>query len=363
MTRTRKLAALLLLVVVVLSSALTAALAFDETETYAYLPDHSVYFYDVTEEYAWAYRQIDTLAVAGVIQGSGNHLFYPSNAITRADFILMLDRAFGMSNALDNGLIDSKGSFVDVPGTAYYSKAVTAAKAFGIATGTSGNRFMPTESMTRQDAMVFLKRTLDCTSLTLPAGSLSAFSDSGSVSAYAKDAVGALVKAGVIGGSNGKINPKSNVTRAEIAVMLYRATHLQSTGTGAVYENRKDMVTVCVGAQSYCDVVIENYDAATTYQGLVQYTDLRQENGATYITVMNKQQINCTTTYADGQFTVYDPQTGETTTLEAADNCVAVDVTQPYHRIKEPVGTGSTYQHCYPSVVDGTVSVMYYSKR
>ena len=170
MTRTRKLVALLLLVIVVTVSVLTAALAFDETETYAYLPDHSVYFYDVTEEYAWAHRQIDTLAVAGVIQGSGNHLFYPGSAITRADFIVMLDRAFGMSKAIDSGLIDSQGSFVDVPGNTYYSKAITAAKAFGIATGTSDNRFLPQQNMSRQDAMVFLKRTLDCTNLTLPTG-------------------------------------------------------------------------------------------------------------------------------------------------------------------------------------------------
>ena len=30
----------------------------------------------------------------------------------------------------------------------------------------------------------------------------------------------------MIGGSKGKINPLSKVTRAEMAVMLYRATHL-----------------------------------------------------------------------------------------------------------------------------------------
>lgn len=42
MTRTRKLAAAVLLAAATFASALTAALAFDSTETYAYLPDHSV---------------------------------------------------------------------------------------------------------------------------------------------------------------------------------------------------------------------------------------------------------------------------------------------------------------------------------
>lgn len=362
MTRTRKLVALLLLVIVVTVSVLTAALAFDETETYAYLPDHSVYFYDVTEEYAWAHRQIDTLAVAGVIQGSGNHLFYPGSAITRADFIVMLDRAFGMSKAIDSGLIDSQGSFVDVPGNTYYSKAITAAKAFGIATGTSDNRFLPQQNMSRQDAMVFLKRTLDCTNLTLPTGPLTGFSDSGLVADYAVDAVSALVKAGVIGGADGKLSPTANVTRAEMAVMLYRSTHLLDAGVSAVYEERSNIVNVCIGAQSYCDVVIENYDASMEYEGLMQYYNLRQENGVTYITLGERQQINCTTSYEDGQFTIRDPQSGETTVLPAAENCVAVDVSQPYHQISEPVSTGSTYKHCYPSIVDGKVSIMYYSK-
>ena len=135
MKRTRKLVTVAVLAVAVVVSAITAAYALsaNTTETYAYLPEHSVYFYDTAGEYAWASSEVDTLAVAGVIKGGGTHLFYPGNAITRADFIVMLDRAYGMSEALDNGQVNSNGSFVDVPSSAYYSKAVIAAKAFGIA--------------------------------------------------------------------------------------------------------------------------------------------------------------------------------------------------------------------------------------
>lgn len=361
MTRTRKLVAAMLLVAVVAISVLTAALATDNTETYAYLPDHSVYFYDVTEEYAWAHREIDTLAVAGVIKGSGNHLFYPERAITRADFIVMLDRAFGMTDALDSGLIDSQGTFVDVPGNTYYSKSVTAAKAFGVATGTSDNRFHPEQNMTRQDAMVFLKRTLDRTQMTLPVGTLSGYSDIDQISDYARDSISALVNARVISGADGKLSPTANVTRAEMAVMLYRATHLLSGGVNAVYEQRGNVVNLCIGAQSYCDVVIENYDPGVRYQGLMQYTSLRQQNGVTYITLTNRQEINRTVSYADGQFSFNNPQGGSAITMPAAANCVAIDVTQPYHQIDAPVSTGNGYRHCYPSVVNGEVSVIYYT--
>ena len=63
--------------------------------------------------------------------------------------------------------------------------------------------------------MVFLKRTLDLTQYTLDAGSLSGFSDASQVKDYAREAVSALVGAGVIDGTDGRLNPGSNITRAE----------------------------------------------------------------------------------------------------------------------------------------------------
>ena len=52
---------------------------------------------------------------------------------------------------------------------------------------------------------------------------LSDFADAALIADYAKDAVSVLVKDGIIGGSNGKISPLAQATRAEIAVMLSRA--------------------------------------------------------------------------------------------------------------------------------------------
>ena len=127
MKRTCKLAAAALLTAAVTVGTVTACAAAETavtTETYAYLPDHSVYFYDVDDGYSWAFREVDTLAVAGVIQGRGDHLFYPRNAITRADFIVMLDRAYGKSSALASGAVTAQQDFSDVPSGQYYAKSV-----------------------------------------------------------------------------------------------------------------------------------------------------------------------------------------------------------------------------------------------
>ena len=51
---------------------------------------------------------------------------------------------------------------------------------------------------------------------------LDAFSDKENISDYALAPMAALVKAGVINGSDGKLNPLSNATRAEVAAMCAR---------------------------------------------------------------------------------------------------------------------------------------------
>ena len=49
--------------------------------------------------------------------------------------------------------------------------------------------------------MVFLKRTLDRTQLSLQSGSLNAFSDAAQVADYAREAISSLTAAGVIAGT------------------------------------------------------------------------------------------------------------------------------------------------------------------
>lgn len=369
MKRTCKLAAAALLTAAVTVGTVTACAAAETavtTETYAYLPDHSVYFYDVDDGYSWAFREVDTLAVAGVIQGRGDHLFYPRNAITRADFIVMLDRAYGMSSALASGAVTAQQDFSDVPSDKYYAKSVAAARALGVATGTADNRFLPQQTMSRQDAMVFLKRTIDRTELTLRDGAITGFSDAAEVKSYAQEAVGALTSAKVIGGTNGKLNPNAPVTRAEMAVMLYRALHLTENGGsgGAVYHERKDTVNLCIGAQSYSDVVIENYDPSVTYEGLVQYSGLHQDGSTMYVSIDGAHAIDRTAEYKNDTFT-FDTDTendGITGDYPAAADCVAIDAGEPYHQIAEPVSTGSEYRTCYPSIRDGEVVAVYYVK-
>ena len=78
----------------------------------------------------------------------------------------------------------------------------------------------PTATITRQEAMVILARTMQAdtgSSVDLD----KKFSDSAKIADWAKDSLARMVSAGIISGSNGKLNPTGKVTRAEVAKMLW----------------------------------------------------------------------------------------------------------------------------------------------
>lgn len=351
-----------LLLAILAVSALTAALAKNEATTYAYIPDRSVYFYDVSGDYAWASREVDALSLSGVIRGNGSYLFEPAQHITRADFIVMLDRAYGMSEALAAGEITDKGTFGDVDETAYYAQSVAAAKAWGIATGNDDNLFYPTRNMTRQDAVVFIARTLEHTDTTLREASISEFSDAANVASYAVDAFETMFGAKIVNGSGASIKPDSMVTRAELAVMLYRATHLSETKTGAVYENRPDIVNVCIGEQIYGDVLIENYDAAISYTGLFLLMSSQETQGSISVKLGEGRAFDGKAQVSGDHVIVKIPtqeNPNATQTFALSEACVAIDVS-PYHRMEKPVSTSTEYPYCVPVIEDGVVTVIYY---
>ncbi|MBQ1374732.1 MAG: S-layer homology domain-containing protein [Clostridia bacterium] len=179
----------------------------------------SAHFTDVGRNLSWAIQGVDYLYENGIITGTSEGIYSPMSNIKRGDFILMLQRAFRFE-AQGNA-----AQFADVAPTSYYAAAILAAKSNDIAKGSGDNLFAPETSLTREDAMVLVVRVLEKAGESPVKGSASdivSFVDKGDVSGYAVDAVATLVRAGYILGSDGKLNPKSNITRAEMAVLLYR---------------------------------------------------------------------------------------------------------------------------------------------
>ena len=181
----------------------------------------SLYFKDVTKDYAWAASQIDYLVEKSVVSGTGNNNYSPAQNMIRGDFMLMLYRALDLS-------ANTSSNFSDVPKDSYYYKAIATAKALGIAKGYD-NLFTPGATITREDAMVLVDRALITQGKKLSVGKdsdIKSFRDRNSISDYAVTSVATLVKAGIIQGNNSYLNPKSFISRAEMAVILYRVLEL-----------------------------------------------------------------------------------------------------------------------------------------
>ncbi|MFC4598759.1 S-layer homology domain-containing protein [Cohnella hongkongensis] len=157
------------------------------------------------------------MASKGVISGTSATTFNPSADITRADFVLLLVKALGLS-------VRTEGSFADVSSSAYYAEALATAKALGITTGVGNNNFNPKGKITREDMMVLAAKAMNAAGKPLEnalGSELNGYSDSAQISRYAAKDVAALIKAGIIKGSGNSINPKGTATRAEAAVIIY----------------------------------------------------------------------------------------------------------------------------------------------
>ena len=170
--------------------------------------------------HAWADDAVSRLVEAGVVSGTSPTAFSPEKNITRADFMLLLVRMMQLDPSIGAG-----EQFVDVAPDAYYASALSAAKALGIAQGSASGEFFPTRSITREEMFTLIYRVMQkmgALSDDAPSSALSGFSDATEIADYAKTPIATLTQSGLIAGSGGKVNPKSNTTRAEAAVMIDR---------------------------------------------------------------------------------------------------------------------------------------------
>ena len=149
----------------------------------------------------------------GVTKGTDAAHFSPNAPCTRAEMAAFLWRAAGQRSPSE-----TEALFVDVPGDAYYAKAVQWAAEAGIAQGIDGTHFSPDTSVDRGQCVTFLYRMLgDKTDGACP------FADVPS-DAYCADAVSWGAASGVtIGKSAGRFAPADVCSRGEIVTFLYRA--------------------------------------------------------------------------------------------------------------------------------------------
>ena len=135
---------------------------------------------------------------------------------------LLLNRAM-MAQVLYNlagGTPAAAAGFPDVAASAWYADAVNWAAAQGYVTGYDNGSYGPEDNLTREQMAAILYRYAGSPA---PAGTLDGFADAASASAYAVDALRWAVGEGLLTGKDGgRLDPTGTASRAELAQILAR---------------------------------------------------------------------------------------------------------------------------------------------
>jgi hypothetical protein len=183
--------------------------------------ENKVAFNDLSRVEAWAGRSIEVVAAKGAIDGKSEGVFAPDDKVTRAEFAKMLLRALDLDNS------SAKGGFADVKSGDWFAPYVAAAVEQGIIFGRSASEFDPNATITRAEMAAMIARAVKAVHGTEDVAdveaALAGFSDAGQISPSLKKSVAFVASHKIVVGSNGKFAPNSNATRAEAAVIIYKA--------------------------------------------------------------------------------------------------------------------------------------------
>lgn len=148
----------------------------------------------------WAEEIIDSYSTRGIIKGSDG-TFRPDDSITRGEFCVILDRLLDYENKVENRFSDLDDNF--------YTDAVLKANAAGVIGGYE-DKIRPKDNITREEAAVMLCRAYDIDTAVWMTY------ETNTVSAWAVDAMYALMTDGILSGSSlDELRAGDNITRAE----------------------------------------------------------------------------------------------------------------------------------------------------
>ncbi len=182
---------------------------------------------------SWMDEYIEKVVEWGVMRGDVSGNLNAEGLITRAEFVTMVNRAFGYTGSTEH-------PFDDVKRGDWYNNDIGIAYNVGYFKGIGETTASPNSNLTREQAVVLIGRNL---LLDEKMGETLGFSDSRSFSEWSRGMVEAAINVGYVSGySDGSFMPQNNVTRGEVAAMLVKAigTMVHQPGThslGGVYGN------------------------------------------------------------------------------------------------------------------------------
>jgi len=169
---------------------------------------------------AWYKDAIDFIAAREITSGTGVGTFSPETTLTRGQFIVLLMNAYGINpDAAVEGttnFIDAGSTYY----TNYLLAAKSLEIVNGVGNNMFAPEQAITRQ--EMFVMLYnALEVIEDLPQASGGKKLSDFGDANQVDSWAREAMSALIEGGVISGSNGMLNPTASTTRAEMAQMLY----------------------------------------------------------------------------------------------------------------------------------------------
>lgn len=236
----------------------------------------------------WSTDALTHAVENGLLNGSDGKI-NAKGTLTRAQMAAIVNRAFGAEKAAD------LTRFVDMLQSAWYYDDMGKAVQMGTFVG-SGDKLNPEAPITREQAFAVLARAFALSDGN--ASSLSKFSDSASVSSWAVGSAAALVEAGYVNGSDGKLNPKGYMTRAEFAQMMDNLVKAYVTSGQTITEVPEGNVVVRASGATLKNITVDGdlviADGATsvTLDGVTVKGNIILRGGANGVTITGATRAN-----------------------------------------------------------------------
>ncbi|RGL38334.1 S-layer homology domain-containing protein [Paenibacillus polymyxa] len=313
----------------------------------------------------WAEDQVQRWSATGQLDGAVK----PDAAITRAEFIVLLNRSLGtftqelpaVTDVTYAGGVKINGNgsrtFTDVPASHWAYNELTSAVNAGYISGYAGNKLKPNGKVTRQEAAAIIGKAIGLTAGN--AADVTKFIDSDKIGSWAKKSVAAVAEQKIINGyPDGKFQPLKPLTRAEAVAILDAASgynlspvdNLTTTPGGTVTDS------------TYSNVTNSTYGNTSTTSG-----SETEDSSTSTSTDSTTTTDNSTTTETSTETTTNTDTTTDTATdADATSNALKVnDVYDGEGTITGTAKAGSTvtaYSNDLPigSAVakdDGTFSI------
>ena len=168
-------------------------------------------FADVSED-DWYYEAVRFVQERGLMNGIGNGNFAPNTQLSRAQLAQILFNKAGRPGV--NYLL----TFPDVASEAWYTEAIRWTASQGIVGGYGNGTFGPNAPITREQLSVMLWRYSGSPAATSKELN---FNDEAEIGGYTQEALRWAVENGILNGyGDGRLGPKGQATRAQVAQML-----------------------------------------------------------------------------------------------------------------------------------------------